>query len=345
MFLVILIPRGYALRDPHPQIREMHKALNVSRLLPFALVLLLAACARSPVLPPEVSRLPERVELSNVPFFPQRAYQGGPAALATMLNQRGVITSPGLLKEQVFSAGQEDSSKVEIVAAARAHDMLVYPLQPRLEAVLTEVAAGNPVLVLQNLALDWYPLWHFAVVVGYDRRERTLILRSGMTRRWQADFGSFDKTWARAGRWAVLTLPADKPPAQAELHTWLKAATDLEGVGRAEAAQRAYRAAVRQWPDKSIAWLALANSRSASGDISGAESALRESLTRRPDFAAGWFSLSQLLSKRGCPALGEQARGCAQRLAPEDSRFAASVDGAVAATAQCAALPLCPASD
>ena len=32
---------------------------------------------------------------------------------------------------------------VEMVAAARAHDMLAYPLPPRLDAVLAEVAAGT----------------------------------------------------------------------------------------------------------------------------------------------------------------------------------------------------------
>ncbi len=154
----------------------MHKSLI--RLCCIASIVLLTACARSPVLSPEAERLPERVELTDVPFFPQDAYQCGPAALATMLNQRGVLTTPGALKDRVYIPSREGSLQVEMVAAARNHEMLVYPLQPRLDAVLAEVAAGNPVLVLQNLAFDFYPQWHFAVVVGYDRRERTLILRS-----------------------------------------------------------------------------------------------------------------------------------------------------------------------
>ncbi|HLA30735.1 MAG TPA: PA2778 family cysteine peptidase [Pseudomonas sp.] len=320
----------------------MHKSLIVSRLLTLALILLLAACAKSPLLPPETSRLPERIELNSVPFFPQSAYQCGPAALATMLSQRGIVTSPGLLQDRVFIPEREGSLQVEMVATARAYDMLVYPLQPRLEAVLAEAAAGNPVLVLENRAFGWYPVWHFAVVVGYDQRERSLILRSGTTRRWLTSFASFDKSWARGGRWAVLTLPADKLPAQAELRPWLKAASDLEETGRSEAAQRAYGTAVRQWPAESVAWFALANSRYASGDVAGAEDALRKSLAQQADFAAGWFNLSQLLNERGCPQVAEQARACAQRLAPGDKRFAAGLTPPAIRARQCSAVPVCP---
>ncbi len=320
----------------------MHQSLAGLRVSCLALVLLLGGCASAPVLSPEGSRLPERVELSSVPFFPQRAYQCGPAALATMLGQRGVQTSPGLLKERVFIPGREGSLQVEMVAAARAHDLLVYPLEPRLDALLAEVAAGNPVLVLQNLGLDWYPRWHFAVLVGYDRRERSLILRSGTEPRRLTSFASFDRTWARGGRWAVLTLPADRLPARADLQQWLKAASDLEETGRSAAAQRAYVTATRQWPEQPLAWFALANSRYAQGDRTGAEQALRRSLASQPDFAVGWFNLSELLGEQGCPAAARQARLCAQRLAPQDQRFAAAIPPQGEAAGRCAAPPACP---
>lgn len=179
----------------------------------------------------KAAALPARVELRDVPFFPQEAYQCGPAALATMLGQRGLALTPGQLKDEVFIPGREGSLQLEMVAAARRHGMLVYPLQGGLESVLEEVAAGNPVLVLQNQAFSWWPRWHFAVVVGFDRERRELVLRSGITRRWVTDFTSFESTWKRSGRWAVLTLPGDRLPATAAAVPWLKAASDSEETG------------------------------------------------------------------------------------------------------------------
>ncbi|WVM93376.1 hypothetical protein ULG90_05290 [Halopseudomonas pachastrellae] len=47
-----------------------------------------------------------------------------------------------------------------------------------LDAILRELDDGNAVLVMQNLAFDWYPQWHYAAV-GYDLNTRELILHSG----------------------------------------------------------------------------------------------------------------------------------------------------------------------
>lgn len=225
---------------------------TLKRLLPLVLLVLLSGCSSEPVLSPITSRLPERVELSDVPFFPQNAFQSAPAAMASMLLHRGVNTDPGLLKDRVYIAGRDDM-RPAMVATAEAHDMLVYPLQPTMDALLVEVAAGNPVLVLQNIGLDMWPEWHYAVVVGFDLHKQTLTLRSGGSRRLQSDFAAFEKTWKSSGRWAVLTLPASLVPASAQRPVWLKAAAELKEAGRDDASQRAYRTAAERWPTQTTA--------------------------------------------------------------------------------------------
>lgn len=303
---------------------------------------LLGACARSPVVPVEHAQLPERVELTEVPFFAQQDYQCGPAALATMLVHQGIDATPERLVNQVYIPERKGSLQVEMVAAARAHDLVVYPLAPRLEAVLAEVAAGNPVLVLQNLAFDHWPQWHFAVVVGYDLENQTITLRSGTTRRWTGSFRQFARSWVKGDRWAVVTVKPDQIPATAEEGVWLKAANDLEQTGRIEAATRAYAVAAQRWSGH-LAWFALGNLEYAQGDKQSAEQALRSSVESDNRFAAGWFNLSQVLVERGCAKAASEARHCAVRLNPDDSRFRTALPPAAEAQeGNCQALPRCP---
>jgi hypothetical protein len=310
--------------------------------LALTVLMLLTGCAGQQLqLSASSERLPARVELADTPFFPQDDYQCGPAALATVLVQRGVQTSPEALLPSVYLPARKGSLKVELVASARQHGQLVYPLQPQLDAVLAQLAAGNPVLVMQNLGLDWYPQWHFAVAVGYDRERQELILRSARTKRWTSAFTDFDRTWARAGRWAVLTLPPDHLPAQPQLSSWMQAASDLEQTGQREAAATAYRTALRQWPNEPLPGFAMANLLHASGDRAAAERQLRDSLSRRGDFAAGWFNLSEMLNERGCVSQASAARTCARRLAPDDQRLDAPLSAAGQATGECQVLPDC----
>ena len=300
---------------------------------------LLGACARSPVVV-TTPDLPRQVELTEVPFFPQEDYQCGPAALATMLTHRGVDTAPEQLVGRVYLPGRKGSLQVEMVAAARAHDLLVYPLEPRLEALLAEVAAGNPVLVLQNLAFDSWPQWHFAVVVGYDLVSQTITLRSGTTRRWVGSFHQFERSWAKGNRWAMVVLEPDQLPANASETVWLRAANDLEQTGRKQAALKAYKAATQHW-DGGLSWFALANSLYAKGDSQSAERALRSSIGRDERFAVAWFNLAQVLAERGCAVQASRAKACAVQLAPEDKRFAVGLAQPRERGEICEQLPLC----
>ncbi|WP_305966550.1 PA2778 family cysteine peptidase [Marinobacter salsuginis] len=311
----------------------------------FLTVSLLAGCASTPEWPsPEDDPLsrPDRVTLDDVPFYPQEKYQCGPASLAMMLNSQGLQTDPDILKELVYIPGREGSLQVEMVAAARAHGMLVYPLDGELESLLVEVDSGNPVLVMQNLRFDWWPQWHFAVVMGYDSEERDLILHTDTRKREAIDLEVFSNTWGRADNWAVTILPPDRVPATAKPLRFLQSAHDLETTGRTTAAGIAYETAEITWPDQPTATMARGNLAWQLGRRDEARGHFLRAATRFPEFAEGWNNLAFALQASGCSGTAKQAARCAASLAPD--RFGQSEllghDDATSAE-HCPALPEC----
>ena len=133
--------------------------------------LLISGCSSTPMTQAVLhdnASLAAQAELKKTPFFPQEKYQCGPAALATVLHSQDNQTHPDELTEKVYIPEKQGSVPIEIIAAARSYDRLVYPLDSSLENLLREVAAGHPVLVMQNLGFSWRPQWHYAVVIGYD---------------------------------------------------------------------------------------------------------------------------------------------------------------------------------
>jgi tetratricopeptide (TPR) repeat protein len=281
-------------------------------------ILLLSGCASLPPLP---SSLPPAVELTDTPFFPQEIHQCGPAALATLLNYRGIEVSPQQLKPQVFLPQREGSLQIELIATARRYGQLAYPLGPELNAVLQEVAAGNPVLVLQNLAFDWLPRWHYAVVVGYDLSRDELILRSGRHRRWVNKLSVFNRTWRRADHWALVILPPGQVPATANLKPYLRAAYDLEQTDMTLAAQQAYRAASLRWPQDKTVWLALANNAFGLQAYQEARQALLQAANLDPSDPVIWNNLAYVYLAASCPGQARQAVERALQLQPGDANL------------------------
>ncbi|NIR27918.1 MAG: PA2778 family cysteine peptidase [Gammaproteobacteria bacterium] len=255
-----------------------------------------ATTARSPQLPEGVTS----VELNETPFFAQERYQCGPAALATVLGASGVEVEPDELVAQVYLPARKGSLQVEMLAATRARGRLAYATSGEFDAVLAELDAGRPVLVLQNLGLEIWPRWHYAVVVGFDAQRDAVILRSGVERRETLSRARFLETWQRAGAWGFVVLRPGELPAAADASRYLEAAAALESAGRTEAARRSYETAVRRWPASPIAWLGLGNTRYAQGDLRAAERAYRELLERAPDDPVARNNLAQVLTERGC---------------------------------------------
>ncbi len=291
-------------------------------------VVVLAGCASTPQWPesPQSPALgfQERHLLTDVPFYPQEKYQCGPAALATMLNSQGHNADPDALVDKVYIPERQGTLKVEMVAAARSHQLLVYPLNEELADLLTEVAAGNPVLVMQNLGFGWWPQWHFAVVVGFDQASNVVILHTDTRKAHEQSLRVFLTTWQRAEKWAAVMLPPDRLPATAKPLKYLTAASDLESTGQLEAARAAYNTATETWPDQPAAWLGLGNVAYQQSDWQTASAQYGEMVERFPDMAAGWNNLAHALKKQGCDAEASAAAECAYRL--DDTRFSEMID-------------------
>jgi tetratricopeptide (TPR) repeat protein len=323
---------------------------RVRSLLPVALFFLfLSGCATAPqsarLATGAPAGLPERVELTEVPFFPQEAYQCGPASLATVLVWQGLGVDPEDLVAEVYVPERRGSLQAEMRAAARARGLVAYRLQPELADVLAEIAAGNPVLVFQNLGLGFAPRWHYAVVIGYDLGAEELVLRSGVIERHVNELSRFERTWARGERWAFVAVPPDRLPATAEPLPWLRAVNELEQTGMLDAAQTGYRSAIERWPDQYIAYLGLANVHFAARDYGPAEVALRDLLRRQPDRHEAWNNLAHVLAARQCGRQARAAADCAVALAPEAAVYqqtARTVAAAAQTGAGCNPTPPCP---
>ena len=275
-------------------------------------VALLAGCAApqtAQLLEHEVPQLPARAELVSVPFYPQEEHQCGPAALATALEAQGVPVAPESLVSEIYLPAREGSLTAEMLGATRRHGLVAYPLRPLLEDVLREVAAGTPVVVLQNLSLPVAPQWHYAVAVGYDLAAQQIVLRSGRTRRELMTLADFERSWASGGHWAMLALPPDRLPATASAGRYVSAVVALERVNAA-AARRAYLTALARWPDDLVAAIGAGNAAYAMGDLAAAEAAYRAAADAHPESADAWNNLAQVLGELHRPG---EARAAAQR--------------------------------
>lgn len=244
--------------------------------------------------------LPPKVELEAVPFFAQEEYQCGPAALAMVLSAAGVAVTPEELTDQVYLPERKGSLQVEMLASARRHGLMAYELAPELKDVLAEVAAGNPVVVLQNQGLwSFYPYWHYAVVVGYDLENKLILLHSGTRARRTMPMGLFEFIWVDGKHWSMVALPPSRLPASAREANLASAAAALEKTGRAAEARLAYGALLQRWPANLVGLMGLGNTAYALGDKAQAESAFRQATAAQPQSAAAFNNLAQTLADQG----------------------------------------------
>ncbi len=287
-------------------------------LLIVSMALVVSACATlKPATPPEH----DSVRL-DVPFVEQEVAHCGPAALTSALQFRGQQVAIDELVRQVYLPGREGSLTLEMTAAVRRQGLLPYPALPTLDAVLAELDAGNPVLVLQNLSFNWWPQWHYALVVGYEDAGATLLLHSGKQAFYALPAHTFMKTWRRSDYWGLVPVPLGEFPAAATALSYLSQLEKMRETATVSDRQyeNALSEAAGRWPRSATAQFMIANYlQEKSRD--GALAYFQRSLQLQPGNALAWNNFAFALADAGCPVTAQQAIKRARTLAPFDSRL------------------------
>ena len=162
------------------------------------------------------------------------------------------------------------------------------------------MAAGNAVIVLQNLGLwAFHPYWHYAVVIGYDLEKSEILLHSGARARRAMAMGLFEFLWIDGKRWAMVALAPGRPPASAREASYAAAVAALEQAGRIAEAHRAYALLRERWPANLVGLIGLGNTAYALGRMAEAEAAFRQATALHPLAAAAFNNLAQTLADQG----------------------------------------------
>ena len=261
------------------------------------LLLALGGCATRP---PLLESSAGPVELAETPFFPQRRYRCGPAALATVLGASQVQVTPGELEPLVYLPGRKGSLAIEMQAAPRQFGRLSYRIEPELSAIVGELDAGRPVLVLHNYGLPVWPRWHYAVVIGYDPERDELLLRSGEVEREVWSARNFMRAWDNADRWAQVLLRPGELPVAPDRDRYLEAAAAFEKLAPPDDAWKAFDAAVRAWPAEPVALIGRGTAKYRERDFTQAATDYAAALRLDAQHAGARNNLAMALLEAGC---------------------------------------------
>ena len=295
-------------------------------ILPLLLALtLLSACSTMPqtsgLVASAPDELPRRHLIENVPFHAQEKYQCGPASLAMALNHESVAVSPDDLVAKVYVPERKGAFQVEMLAATRSFDRLSLVIDPDMTSLIRWLDAGQPVLVLQNLAVSWYPQWHYAVAIGYDLDAREIILHSGTRENYRISMDTFERTWKRGEYWGMVTLtPGELPLAQDE-SSYFQSAAAFEKRGSPGMVEKAWATGVAQWPGSRSLRMGYGNFLYGQGDFKTAAEQFRHVIDNHPDYGPAYNNLADTLIRLGDR---ERARRLAQKaieVDPDNSDF------------------------
>ena len=162
-----------------------------------ATIFLLASCAAAPVRPDG-----RTVMVGNVPFYPQAAYQCGPASLAGVMNYLGVKATPEEIAKEIYSGSARGTLNIDMLLYAQRKGLDAVQYAGSWDDLKAKIGGGQPLIVLVDYGIWVYRKDHFMVVTGYN--ENGVFSNSGKKEGLFIGKDSFLDVWKRADYWTLL---------------------------------------------------------------------------------------------------------------------------------------------
>lgn len=262
--------------------------MNILKIYLFSVLAFIftAGCASTPYQSDSalknLSTISSSKEIQNVPFIEQAARQCGPATLAMAMQWSGKNITPDDLSPKMFNPEMKGSLQIDLISAARREGMMAIPLEGFV-SLLKEIDGGHPVIVFQNLGLGWYPIWHYALAIGYDLNTREIVLHSGPDAAKRVGFKRFENSWQKADYWGLVVLKPSVLSATGDEVKQMVAAAGLEQTGHEAEAKIAYETTLKRWPKSLTAFIGLGNIAYKKNDYSEAVRVLKKAVEFHPD--------------------------------------------------------------
>lgn len=293
-----------------------HQRLQIFFLV-FCSLLILSGCTAIAVadriIPKQPQDLPTDIRL-DVPFIEQTDNLCGPSSLAMVANYYGQNVTAEDVANLMYIPNKKGSLQIEMQAAARSLGLVAYSMNMDLASLRSEINAERPVIVLQNLAFNVYPIWHYSVVTGRDPNNDYLLLHSGRHKYYRSSWTTFENTWRRGKYWALIAAPIGDIPSSVTEKEAIKAALDLEKVGQLRGAQLTYAAIIHRWPENFTAQVGLANTHMQLQEPLAASEAYKQALQLNTQSAAALNNFAYSAFDLGCEITAIEAANCAIRL-------------------------------
>ncbi|MHC4511612.1 MAG: tetratricopeptide repeat protein [Planctomycetota bacterium] len=135
--------------------------------------------------------------ISDVPFFKQRQYDCGPAALACVYNFLGVKQDPEEISQRVYSRRQKGSLNLQLLIDAREQGLAATMYSGSFEHIKEAVDSEIPLILMLS---ENGELLHYVVVVGYEGGDlSSLVVHDGYEAFKKQSRPTLEQKWSATG--------------------------------------------------------------------------------------------------------------------------------------------------